>query len=65
VRLRVEKQSADHVTRQEFQSWTAQQRETNAKIDQLFTREEFKIFADEQHEQLRQIKEDLRALRKK
>lgn len=52
------------LTREEFQTWANEQRETlrdtKKQTEALVTREEFRIFAEQQNDRLRELKEDLR-----
>src|SRR5689334_17657409 len=64
----VEKATNETLTRQEFKTWSDEQREairsTNQKADQLVTREEFRLFAEQNREQFRELKEDLRTIKR-
>ena len=68
----VEKAVEKTVTREEFQTWAVEFRETlrstNQKQDQLITREEFRsfteTFTEANRDQFRELKEDLRALKR-
>jgi hypothetical protein len=64
----VERDLEQTLRRQEFQIWANEQkdmlRSTNQKADNLVTREEFRQFTEQNREQLRDLKEDLRTLKR-
>lgn len=65
---KVEKEASETLTRQEFKTWSEEQREalrsTSQKADQLVTREEFRLFTEQNREQFRELKEDLRTIKR-
>src|ERR1043165_3580465 len=65
---KLEKDTRETLTREEFKTWSDEQREalksTNQKADQLITREEFRLFAEQNREQFRELKEDLRTVKR-
>ena len=55
------------LSREEFKTWTEEQREMlrsmNQKTDQQVTRKEFELFSEQNRDQFRELKEDLRSIK--